>query len=204
MTESSATEALGGVPRAMMELLGAELKLGLGLIESLTGFAIPDPERITGSLERLGRRARRGCCDIPPPCWMPQPLGDCVSHVSECKTACIRLEITNCDRVAHQVSVSATGSQAGNVTFTPASLQLGPMERGTIEACLSVPAGAPDCATYELILWVRGCREHFLRWRVHHGRRGSDSCHEVEVQDCPDWRHHWYDHFYCPRPCSHL
>jgi hypothetical protein len=21
------------------------------------------------------------------------------------------------------------------------------------------------------------------------------------VEDCPDLIHHWYDHFYCPRPC---
>jgi hypothetical protein len=24
----------------------------------------------------------------------------------------------------------------------------------------------------------------------------------VEVEDCPDLIHHWYDHFYCDRPCT--
>ena len=24
---------------------------------------------------------------------------------------------------------------------------------------------------------------------------------ELTVEDCPDLVHHWYDHFYCPRPC---
>jgi hypothetical protein len=24
---------------------------------------------------------------------------------------------------------------------------------------------------------------------------------EVEIEDCPDLIHHWYDHFYCERPC---
>jgi hypothetical protein len=23
------------------------------------------------------------------------------------------------------------------------------------------------------------------------------------VEDCPDLLHHWYDHFYCNRPCTH-
>jgi len=24
---------------------------------------------------------------------------------------------------------------------------------------------------------------------------------DIEIEDCPDLIHHWYDHFYCPRPC---
>jgi hypothetical protein len=27
-------------------------------------------------------------------------------------------------------------------------------------------------------------------------------CNEVEINDCPDMIHHWYDHFYCHRHCQ--
>jgi hypothetical protein len=33
------------------------------------------------------------------------------------------------------------------------------------------------------------------------GRLCGASCPEVEVDDCPDNIHHWYDHFYCERGC---
>ncbi len=50
-------------------------------------------------------------------------------------------------------------------------------------------------------MWVRGCQLHFLRWTVVVASIGADTFYEVDVKDCPDHIHHWYDHFYCPRPC---
>ena len=63
-----------------------------------------------------------------------------------------------------------------------------------------------DCAgsvgrPVEVLLWVVGCNTHYLRWIVEPADGISSSCHEVEIDDCPDFVHHWYDHFYCDRPC---
>ncbi|MBV8200759.1 MAG: hypothetical protein JOZ15_09060 [Acidobacteria bacterium] len=205
-TETSPMGTLGGVPRALMNLLNAEVKLGLDMIESLTGLAVPDLKKLTGSLRHCGKCAGPcscHCCKIPAPCWMPQPLCECVSHASECKEACIRLVVTNCGRVPRTIQFRATGPAGGSVKFSPPSpLTIDPMERAVVEACLAVPAHAKHGETFDSILWVNGCRQHFLRWTVSVGTHGLGSCHEVEVEDCPDLIHHWYDHFYCPRPCQ--
>jgi hypothetical protein len=66
-----------------------------------------------------------------------------------------------------------------------------------------VPADAATGQEYEVLLWVRGCQNHYLRWTLKVANRGASCCHEVEVEDCPDLIHHWYDHFYCERPCTH-
>jgi len=199
MTDSAAT-SLGGVPQAFLNLLNAEMKLGRELFESLTGIAVPD---LTRSLHDAGKRLRGGCCDIPPPCWVPQPLGDCVSHVCPCSTASLRLIVTNCDGYAkRQVAVEATG----NVTVSPPQVVIPPLERATIELSIAVPQGAKPGETFESLVRIHGCREYYLRWTVRVCNNlgfGScrDSCHEIAVEDCPDLIHHWYDHFYCPRPC---
>jgi len=75
------------------------------------------------------------------------------------------------------------------------------MERGEITVSYVIPAGSPEAEKTELLIWVRGCRLYFLRWTVTVGLIGASSCYEVDVKDCPDLVHHWYDHFYCPRPC---
>jgi hypothetical protein len=52
-------------------------------------------------------------------------------------------------------------------------------------------------------VWIHGCVEHAVRWTVRVAGRGGDSCNELDIDDCPDYVHHWYDHFYCARPCGH-
>lgn len=199
MNTATSRASLGEVPDALRNLFQAQMRLTSDLVESFTGVKI---DRVTDdALQRLRGRGSR-CCDIPPPCWMPRQLGECTSHVSECQTACIELVITNCDRVARQVNVQASGPFAALVKIEPAVLQLGPFERQTVRACVTVPQGS-DQKRLELLLWVRGCREHLLRWNVSVGTAGVDSCHQVRVDDCPDYRHHWYDHFYCQRGCTH-
>lgn len=199
-----------GVPDAFMQLLDAQMRFGADLFETFTGQAMPSlrdaAENARGAGERIVGRASgcepaRGGCAIPPPCWMPRPLGECVSHVSQCRTACVRLVVTNQDRVARTVTAEAAGANAGTITLSPPSLTLGPMERGTISACVAVPDDAKGGERTEALLWVRGCREYYLRWTVSVGTAGLDSCHEVAVCDGPDYLHHWYDHFYCARPC---
>jgi hypothetical protein len=186
--------ALGEVPRALGALLAAEMRMGRELLEAV-GLPVPD-------LRRALRR-RPGCCDVPPPCWMPRPLGECVSAAAACERACVRLRLTNCDRARRQVRVGVMRAPEGwKVSVAPAAPVLGPFERVTVEVCLEVPQGTAEGETHEMLVWVRGCREHYLRWTVRVAPCGrATSCHEVAVDDCPDHRHHWYDHFYCERGC---
>jgi hypothetical protein len=198
MSTQTERGSLGDVPGALMNLVQAQMRLTSDLLESATGMKL---ETFTQDLQKRLRGGSKSCCHIPPPCWMPRQLGECTSHVSECNTACIDLVITNCDRVARQVSVQASGPNAALAKIQPGSAQLGPFERQTVRACVTVPQGA-DGKKLEILLWVRGCREHLLRWVISVGTAGVDSCHEVRVNDCPDYLHHWYDHFYCARGCT--
>jgi hypothetical protein len=179
-----------------MNLINAEIALGSDLIRSLTGIDLPNP----ADLMRTSRARLTPTCRIPPPCWMPQPLGECVSFVGQCRSACIRLVVTNCDRIKRTVTIDRSTSQ-GSITISPSTLALGPMERETVSVCLDVPQDAADGARFENLIWIRGCKTHFVRWTVVVGRTGIDSCHELRVNDCPDYLHHWYDHFYCTRGC---
>jgi hypothetical protein len=197
---SSGTSSFGGIASALQDLVNAEMDLGRDFIESLTGITVPSTADLTRALR--GRMSRSGsCCHIPPPCWMPRSLGQCTSHVSRCDSACIRLVITNCDRVERSFSVNARDQTGGTFTVSPPSLTLAPFRKGTVSVCVAVPADAPPGDHPHTMLWVHGCREYYLDWVVSVGTIGADSCHEVEISDCPDYVHHWYDHFYCARPC---
>jgi hypothetical protein len=144
----------------------------------------------------------RDCgCDIPAPCWMPRDLGEVVSHGCPGATAKVRLRITNCGLGARSITAEARGSGGAKVTWDTQTLVLDTFEQGTVAASLAIPAEGD--ASVGALLWVRGCHDHVLRWRVEVTGSGCSSLHEVDVQDCPDLVHHWYDHFYCARPCTH-
>ena len=138
-------------------------------------------------------------CAIPPPCWLPKTLGSVRSDVCAGGTATIRLLVENCGATRREITVATTGADAKDVTFSPSSLTLDRMERGVLTATLPAPAQPGEGK--EALLWVHGCHDHYLRWTVKTARRACDSCHEIEVDDCPDYVHHWYDHFYCDHPC---
>jgi hypothetical protein len=186
------------------DLLKDGLHLGFEFLEAIKHCG----ETVLGDVTRLEKKIGRGlfagcCCEVPPPCWMPRPLGDLSSHVCRGGTATVRLRITNCGITGTKVAVEAAGKPADTqgVKIEPASLDLESMERGWITVSFTVPAEAGDCSCREILLWVRGCRNHFLRWKVCTAHRGADSCHEVWVEDCPDFIHRWSDHFYCYRSC---
>jgi len=144
---------------------------------------------------------RRTCgCEIPIPCWMPLPLGRVVSHVCPGGRAIVKLEVINCGATRRSIAVEATSA---GISITGSPLDLGPMAEGTITASIDVPVDARAGDDQDTMLWVRGCRDHFLRWAIRVRSRGVDSCHQVEVKDCPDLVHRWSDHFYCEHPCSH-
>ena len=167
-------------------------RIGAGLLQALAD------SRLVGD---IGSRLSRKCsCDIPPPCWMPRSLGEVKSFVCAGGTAVLRLRITNCGADGENFRVEVTNNPKKDVTIAPAALALGSMERGVVTLTLSSKAAASKGEERELLVWVRGCHDHYTRWTVTVGR-GADSCHELDVEDCPDYLHHWYDHFYCPRPC---
>ena len=145
---------------------------------------------------------KRSCCDIPPACWLPRSLGEVRSFVCAGATASVRVRVTNCQPRSSSIEVAFAEAAAGKVE--PASATLGPMERKSFNASVAVPANVDKGHEIETLLWVRGCNAYYLRWIVEVRENASQSCcHEIEVEDCSDYVHHWYDHFYCDRPCSH-
>ena len=203
MSTSTRRGAAADAADGLVGLMDSAVRMGEGLLDAFQG------RRTTGLVSALQRAvprmpmAGRGCgCDIPPPCWMPKELGEVRSHVCAGGTATLRLRVTNCGGSPRKVAIEARPDSAG-VTLEPPSLALGPLERGVVVASLAVQAKAGIGEEHEALIWVRGCHDHVLRWTVRVASRAGDSCHEIDVNDCPDLVHHWYDHFYCERPCPH-
>jgi hypothetical protein len=196
----SSERPLGDVPDALMGLVKAQVKWGQEWFEAVTGVRAPVMDNPWAGWEEAWKKAAntKPVCHVPPPCWMPRQLGECTSYVGRCSTATLRIVVTNCDRVGRTVRVRTEGVEGLEVD--PPTLELGPMHRGTVVLRIKVPEEAEPGTKHEALVWVEGCNQHVLRWTVKVGE-GMDSCHEIRVDDCPDYRHHWYDHFYCVRPC---
>src|SRR5688572_18226254 len=133
MMAQSTKGSLGDMPAAFMNLLSAQMKLTSELFESLYGQPMPSLKDLGKSAEKMfgkstGCGPATGTCSIPAPCWMPRSLGECVSHVAECKTACVRFVVTNCDRVSRTISARVAGGGMDQITLAPTSLTLGPQE----------------------------------------------------------------------------
>lgn len=193
-----ATQAADG----LVGLMDATIRVGEGVLDALQG------RRTTGVVSALQRAMPRmpmaadGCgCDIPPPCWMPRELGEVRSRVCAGGTVTLRVRVTNCDASPRKIAFEAQPASAG-VTIDPPALALDPLERRVVVASLAIPATAGIGEEREALVWVRGCRDHVVRWTVRVASRAGDCCHEIDVEDCPDLVHHWYDHFYCDRPCT--
>ena len=167
-------------------LLKTQFRLGTQLLDIMSQVQIP---------------RNKSCCDIPEPCWMPVSLGEIESYACEGANVVVRIMITNCDRVPRNYTISATGVDAELVDLQPTTLTIGAKERGRFVATLKIPVSEKRRPDFEVLLWVRGCKEYYLRWTVAVGTTGGDCCYEAIVEDCPDLVHHWYDHFYCVRPC---
>jgi hypothetical protein len=182
-SKTDLTEDLGDL---VADVLTAPLRIGVGMANALSTLRLPSGE---------------SCCEIPEPCWMPQPLGEVEGFACPGGTAVLRVRITNCGLDLRKIKVHVTGPDAAHVSIDPVSLALGPKERGRTQLSFTVPANATDDEEFEAIIWIDGCKLHYLRWIVVAGERSGDCCHEVEFEDCPDLIHHWYDHFYCYRPC---
>jgi len=198
---SSGTPSLSDSLKELADLVNQGTQVGIDIFDSLTGG---DSSHIFSGVSKLlsgYAGAGSGCsCDIPPPCWMPRPLGDVSSYGCAGHVATVRFCITNCAMAIRKVDVFTTAKNAG-LAMTPAEITLGPMERGVLEATYTYPVSAQPGDVTDILLWIRGCRLYFLRWDLRVTKKCADTKHEVKVNDCPDLVHHWYDHFYCPRPC---
>jgi len=179
----------------------ASLSAAESYFASLGEFARLFMSSMNPTFQKAMQDVRRSCCDIPPACWAPRSLGEVRSFVCAGATASVRIRVTNCQLRMSSTEVSFADPAQGKVE--PPSATLGPMERKSFTASIAVPSDAAKGREIETLLWVRGCNAYYLRWIVEVRENASQSCHEIEVEDCLDYVHHWYDHFYCDRPCFH-
>jgi hypothetical protein len=177
------------------DLVERGLAAGTSMLDTLARS--PTVSSLQARAPRLGTCS----CHIPPPCWMPREHGPVISHVC-CGTATLRLRVTNCSIQETTVTVEAKGAAASRIAVSPSSLSLSPLERGVISLTLTSTSDDEKGTELESIVWIHGCLEHAVRWTVKVTGRGGDACHELDIEDCPDYVHHWYDHFYCARPCG--
>lgn len=199
MKDSANSESLSESVRALGTLFDQGTRLALSLLGSLGTNSAQVFSAVLDSSS--GRRRRGRSCDIPPPCWMPQPAGEVHSQACPGAAATIRLGITNDSMNTRKVSIFTTRAVPG-LSISAASLTLDPMERGIAVVSFEVPAAAKECDETEILLWIKGCRIHYLRWRISAESSCAGACTTVEICDGPDLVHHWYDHFYCPRGCG--
>jgi hypothetical protein len=172
----------------------------LGAIASM----LNGPAQVAGALAgALSKRSLSGCCEIPPPCWEPRPVGTCFLQITPGGSATIRVHVSNCGWTRQVMTITALGRLGAWMTFAPTTWLLGPQERGTILVTVHAPAAATIGAALSGPLIIRGCRDHFARIEVSITDCATcANCCDVTVNDCADQIHHWYDHFYCPRPCN--
>lgn len=135
--------------------------------------------------------------EIPPPCWYPIAAGARHSYACPDVTATLEMRVANRGPTSRLIRAES----ADGVSLKPAKLTLAPMEHGYLTASFTVPAGAELGDEYERLVWIRGCQSHYVRWRIVAASKDLDLCHELEIEDRPDYLHHWYDHFYCSHPC---
>ncbi len=201
MKEQTLGTTLGEAVMQIGHLLGQSTRLGisiLGLFGDASARVLCDVAQGRSSLKAFG-----GCdsCEIPPPCWEPQPLGQVTSYVAPGGKATVRFRVKNCSFNSRKITFEAPKG-ASDITFSPVELMLGPQEHGTVSASVVMSPDAKQGYEREYLLLVHGCRDYYLRWVVKVMPCGFEMCNEVEIDDCPDMIHYWYDHFYCHRHCQ--
>jgi hypothetical protein len=152
----------------------------------------------------LSQRTFASGCDIPAPCWEPRHAGTCAFEMTPGGTASIRVRVSNCGWSRQVVAITALGKMAGWMTLSPTALFLDPQETDTLTVTLHLPQTVQPGQHFSAPVIIRGCIDHFVRVEISVGEcSGNRSC-DVMVKDCADNIHHWYDHFYCARPCRNV
>ena len=199
---------MDGVDGALGDLIAAQLGLGKELLKVLSAGS----GLLMDSARGLSLPKGTSCCDIPEPCWMPKSLGEICCNLMPGESGEVCLDIVNEDFRAREYEIMPAGQDAGalQAQAQDTKFTLGPKER----RCVSVKAVMPKddgredrtdtccCDELDLLVWVKGCANHYLRWRICRETKQSKSCrHKVCVIDKPDYELHWYDHFHIMRPC---
>ncbi len=213
--QESLTEAARPGIAALDALVGAGVRLGRSMIDAMGSTTpVSDAVHAVGSeasrvdlglgtlrLPQLGA-ATGGCgCTIPDACFLPEKLPPVTAHGCPGATMRLRVAVTNDWPASRTVAVRATGHGAKAVQVEPVQQAIGPYETETFTATVHLPDDGTGPGS--VLLWVRGCRDHVVRWQVTSSDGGCSCVHEVAVTDKPDTLHHWYDHFYrepCCRP----
>jgi hypothetical protein len=200
---------MSGFDSALGNLVAAQIGLGKELLKALTAGS----GMLLDGAKNMKLPKGASCCDVPEPCWMPKLLGDVCCQLKRGDTGEICLDVVNEDFRPHQYSVEAAGEDAGFVSVPKKSFTLGPKERKTVSVKVQVPAEAAnpgggdneksccDCDDLDILIWVRGCHSHYLRWSVCITEKSKERCHSICVADTPDYELHWHDHFHIMRPC---
>ncbi len=192
---------LDDIEKGLKDLFHAQLLVGRELVKLLGGAG-----DVARGLSKMRLPRGHSCCEVPEPCWMPLALGEIRCKLKPGDSGTVCLVVTNGDFRPHNYQFVAAGRSAANVTFSQNAATLGPKERIAVTANFTVPKDdrLPEdcrCIDHEALIWVRGCRNHYLRWVVDEVARSEACCKEVEVHDDPDYVLHWHDHFYQPKPC---
>ncbi len=171
--------------------------------DAIAGF-LQVPARLAGALAGgLATRGLRGC-EIPPPCWEPRPAGTCSLVLPPGCTGTLRVHVTNCSWRTRIVGITAVGHLAGWLKFEPTTQVIDLQAQATFVVRVRAPDDVKPGHTVSGLIVVRGCLDHVVRLRVTVAECAGRTCCEVAIQDCQDHIHHWYDHFYCLRPCRDL
>lgn len=197
MAQTTVSNAVQDVTTALTDLLDQTFAASLDILKVFSKASTDLTSQLGTQIKSLNLPKFGGCCEIPPPCWIPRQLTRVTSHVCPGATASVCFQITNCG--IDRRTITAQADQ--NATVTPAALDLEPFQSGVITVSYTVPAGSNNADSTEIRVFVLGCKSYFLRWTVQASARGCACCHEIDIDDCPDLIHHWYDHFYCVRPC---
>jgi hypothetical protein len=197
---------VSGIESGLKDILNAQLLLTKEAARLGGGVARAMMDGLGGA-KLCSLRPKRSCCHIPEPCWMPKSLGEVRCKLRAGDSGEICLSITNLDYRSHQYSVQAAGKDAGLVDISQAQFQLGPKERVCVAVTMKVPLVAEQddqpccCDQMDVLIWVNGCRNHYLRWVVQTTDRAKCCRHQVCVNDSVDYELHWYDHFFIKRQC---
>lgn len=159
------------------------------------------PVRMASALAGSAAQVTAGGCAIPPPCWEPRRAGTCHMTLTPGGTGTLRVHVTNCEWARQVVGLTAIGKLAAWVTLSPTMLVIDGQDTATFVVTVHPPAGMKPGARLAGTLLVRGCLDHAVRLEVAVADCAQGTGCDVSIRDCPDHVHHWYDHFYCYRPC---
>jgi hypothetical protein len=201
---SASSTAISDLIDSFATLLNDSAQLSIDFLQALSEGAsgVSSLGSILPSIGASKSKPTHACsCHIPPACWIPVDAGHCKTSACPGATATLRIRVVNSGDKSRNITLEAAASSSG-LTINPTSLNLGPLDEGTSQITFSVPPDAEDGREYKFLIWIRGCKTHYVRWTVVVGD-GDCRCRTLTIDDCPDYVHHWYDHFYCDHPCHH-